>query len=184
VSSEAVRNTLRDRLSLASLLWAAALREFRPKFRARVRAYAEELDAAPLTQHSARRRRVRRAQHDRHLTTICSCTWRVQVLCCHHIISWAVRRESYSMPPRSARSKAGSRNIEKAPQGVRKHRKLVCVAVLNTDCVVCLNEQRSHIFGPCGHYCVCPECCETIMNSSQSCPLCRSACVLSMRVFS
>ena len=117
-----------------------------------------------------------------------SATARRVYRCCAAILpSFGLRasKVTYSMPPRSPRSKAGSRNVEKAlhVQRARKHHKLVCVAVLNTDCVVCLNEQRSHIFGPCGHYCVCKECCEIIMNSSQSCPLCRNGCAMSMRVF-
>ena len=138
--------------------------------------------------HSTPRARERRAQHNQAGISICSLLRRVQVLCCLSPILWVTGNKSYFMPPRSPRSKAGSRNIEKSRHMLqsarKKHRKLVCVAVLNMDCVVCLDEQRSHIFGPCGHYCVCKECCETIMQSSKSCPICRSACTLSMRVFS
>lgn len=44
-------------------------------------------------------------------------------------------------------------------------------------CVVCLTDQRSTVFAPCGHMCCCEECAETIYNFPDGraiCPMCRS----------
>jgi hypothetical protein len=38
------------------------------------------------------------------------------------------------------------------------------------DCVVCLSEQKTRVFVPCGHYCVC-DVCESKLE--KKCPMCR-----------
>ena len=52
-------------------------------------------------------------------------------------------------------------------------------------CVVCMDQPRTHIFGPCGHHCVCSDCGEAIMNTAaRSCPICRECAHVFMKVFS
>jgi hypothetical protein len=52
-------------------------------------------------------------------------------------------------------------------------------------CVVCLQEERTHAFVPCGHLCVCVEC--SVLSHRQAgglkCPLCRKKSFLVMKVF-
>ena len=52
------------------------------------------------------------------------------------------------------------------------------------QCVVCLAADKTHAFVPCGHICVCGECCDRIMNSSsKTCPLCRQSCQWGGRMY-
>jgi hypothetical protein len=51
------------------------------------------------------------------------------------------------------------------------------------ECCVCLEADKSHIFAPCGHFCVCQGCADSIMAASKECPVCRQASILCMRVF-
>ena len=51
------------------------------------------------------------------------------------------------------------------------------------ECCVCLEADKSHIFAPCGHLCVCQGCADSIMAASKECPVCRQASILCMRVF-
>eukprot|EP00966_Prymnesium_polylepis_P151901 3509061-Prymnesium_polylepis.1 len=46
-----------------------------------------------------------------------------------------------------------------------------------STCVVCLDEDASHILAPCGHRCVCATCSFLVLHGE--CPLCRS-CVESV----
>lgn len=39
------------------------------------------------------------------------------------------------------------------------------------DCVICMSELKSIIFSPCGHYCTCPTCAQSI---NDKCPICRA----------
>jgi hypothetical protein len=51
-------------------------------------------------------------------------------------------------------------------------------------CVVCLEEERTHAFVPCGHLCVCQGC--SILShrpGGMNCPLCRKKSFLVMQVF-
>ena len=51
-------------------------------------------------------------------------------------------------------------------------------------CVVCMHQPRTHIFGPCGHHCVCSACGEAVMQSSErKCPICRESAHVFMKVF-
>ena len=52
-----------------------------------------------------------------------------------------------------------------------------------SECIVCMDTRPTHVFAPCGHYCVCEICCYEIMRTTRKCPLCRRAATLSMRVF-
>ena len=44
-------------------------------------------------------------------------------------------------------------------------------------CVVCMDEKRTHIIMPCGHYCLCEECAEKINKGTgtKKCPICRGS---------
>ena len=44
----------------------------------------------------------------------------------------------------------------------------------NGKCIICWRNPISHIFIPCGHYCLCIECSDRISSMVvQRCPLCR-----------
>lgn len=38
------------------------------------------------------------------------------------------------------------------------------------DCCVCMSEEKTIVFAPCGHYCTCAECAQSI---DDKCPICR-----------
>ncbi|WIA38371.1 hypothetical protein OEZ86_001701 [Tetradesmus obliquus] len=44
-------------------------------------------------------------------------------------------------------------------------------------CVVCLEHQRDEVLVPCGHMVLCRFCCDSIMQDSKECPVCREAIV-------
>jgi len=50
-----------------------------------------------------------------------------------------------------------------------------------TECVVCLDAQKSHVIFPCGHRCVCGACATALIG--QPCPLCRIPCQTSCKVY-
>lgn len=41
------------------------------------------------------------------------------------------------------------------------------------DCLVCMDKEHEVVIIPCGHYCLCHRCAESIQKSSNKCPLCR-----------
>lgn len=52
-----------------------------------------------------------------------------------------------------------------------------------SECVVCLDEDPTHAFIPCGHKCVCHDCGDSIMQDSKMCPLCRSKVAGVMKIY-
>ena len=53
-----------------------------------------------------------------------------------------------------------------------------------SECVVCMDKERSHIFVPCGHRCVCEECSAMVMRAAQPrCPYCRAPATSSIQTF-
>lgn len=42
-------------------------------------------------------------------------------------------------------------------------------------CVVCTEQPRRSVLVPCGHMALCKDCCDTIMASSKTCPMCCQA---------
>lgn len=57
---------------------------------------------------------------------------------------------------------------------------LVAAESEDFECCVCMEAQKSHIFIPCGHFCVCQACAGIISATTQECPVCRS---VSSKVF-
>ena len=43
-----------------------------------------------------------------------------------------------------------------------------------SECVVCLDNERTHMFKPCNHLCVCEGCSMAVMGSTAECPACRA----------
>lgn len=39
----------------------------------------------------------------------------------------------------------------------------------SSECVICMGEESTHVFAPCGHYCVCGDCGKMV----DKCPICR-----------
>ena len=54
---------------------------------------------------------------------------------------------------------------------------------MESECVVCMDEENTHMFMPCGHKCVCKECADLIMGGTAECPNCRTKAVGLHRVF-
>lgn len=51
-------------------------------------------------------------------------------------------------------------------------------------CVICGERNRTHLFDPCGHLCVCHSCANQVMRSAPSnCPICRVQSNKTIRVF-
>lgn len=42
-----------------------------------------------------------------------------------------------------------------------------------TDCHICMNNPKTTVFVPCGHYYCCRECSDAIVQKSAKCPMCR-----------
>ncbi len=40
-------------------------------------------------------------------------------------------------------------------------------------CVICLDQESTKIFTPCGHKCTCDDCTSTVYQYKKQCPLCR-----------
>ncbi|XP_018010274.1 uncharacterized protein LOC108667727 [Hyalella azteca] len=51
------------------------------------------------------------------------------------------------------------------------------------ECVVCQDSERSMLLMPCGHLCLCRDCCRAIKNSSKLCPVCRRRIVETHKVY-
>ena len=44
----------------------------------------------------------------------------------------------------------------------------------DTDCVICMDNQKDTVFGPCGHFNCCRTCADHILKTTSKCPMCRS----------
>ena len=54
----------------------------------------------------------------------------------------------------------------------------------DSECVVCMEQEKTHIFIPCGHKCVCKACADVVMKDvGAKCPLCRKKASQVYRVF-
>ena len=47
-------------------------------------------------------------------------------------------------------------------------------STVESECVVCMDEENTHMFTPCGHKCVCKDCADLIMGGKAECPNCRT----------
>ena len=47
-------------------------------------------------------------------------------------------------------------------------------STVESECVVCMDEENTHMFTPCGHKCVCKKCADLIMGGKSGCPNCRA----------
>lgn len=50
-------------------------------------------------------------------------------------------------------------------------------------CSVCLDEEKSHCFVPCGHLCVCSGCVGAVEGSSRKCPICCAEILMAIKVW-
>ncbi len=55
--------------------------------------------------------------------------------------------------------------------------------VEETPCVVCMDKKATHVIAPCGHQCVCGECCVGVRKQYGNCPVCRGSFVSAIKVF-
>ena len=53
------------------------------------------------------------------------------------------------------------------------------ISFSDLECVICLEQSPSCVFGPCGHL----KCCEQCSNGLTECPICRTTITSKMRVF-
>ena len=67
---------------------------------------------------------------------------------------------------------------------VQKAASLLEEAAEAAECAVCIDKERTHIFMPCGHRCVCEECSAMVMLAAQPlCPFCRVPATSSSKAF-
>lgn len=52
-----------------------------------------------------------------------------------------------------------------------------------TSCIVCMDAPTTHVFVPCGHFCVCGDCSDKIMARTKECPYCRQPAMMAMKTF-
>ena len=60
------------------------------------------------------------------------------------------------------------------------------ITINNEDektCIICMDNNLTHAFIECGHKCVCKECGDNILSSSQKCPICRANVKSQIRIF-
>ena len=50
-------------------------------------------------------------------------------------------------------------------------------------CVVCISNPKTVLLLPCRHVCVCPECCEAMLQMEPLCPLCRANVDTHLEIF-
>mgnify|MGYP002829207572 CR=1 FL=1 len=51
-------------------------------------------------------------------------------------------------------------------------------------CVICLERERTHALIPCGHRCLCAQCCERLeAAASANCPLCTAPVMQGLRIY-
>jgi Zinc finger, C3HC4 type (RING finger) len=53
----------------------------------------------------------------------------------------------------------------------------------DTMCVVCLAQEKTHMFLPCGHRCACEYCASQVVRHTRRCPICRSHSQSIVKVF-
>lgn len=51
-------------------------------------------------------------------------------------------------------------------------------------CVVCMEKEKTHLFAPCGHHCVCEGCSFLVQSRMSICPLCKQPIENAIRVYS
>ena len=51
------------------------------------------------------------------------------------------------------------------------------------ECVICMDQRKSHAMFPCGHQCVCEACADQITDKGETCPICRAAVIATMAVY-
>jgi hypothetical protein len=63
----------------------------------------------------------------------------------------------------------GKKNITIEDSNIEGSLLITKVYESSSECVICLCEESTHIFAPCGHYCVCEGCGKMV----DKCPICR-----------
>ena len=56
-------------------------------------------------------------------------------------------------------------------------------SALSQECVVCMEQERSHAFVACGHAVVCETCADNIMTTTRECPVCRKPAEQVIKIF-
>ena len=51
------------------------------------------------------------------------------------------------------------------------------------ECAVCMDAEKTHVFFPCGHICVCEACSKGVMAGSGECPICRAVAIHVFRTY-
>jgi hypothetical protein len=51
------------------------------------------------------------------------------------------------------------------------------------ECKVCMEQQMTHVFAPCGHLCCCVGCKDKIIRANNECPVCRKQIESSFQVY-
>ena len=56
-------------------------------------------------------------------------------------------------------------------------------SIMNTECVICCDNNASFAVMPCGHLCLCTSCAVNFDGTGAPCPLCRTHCSGTLRIY-
>lgn len=98
-----------------------------------------------------------------------------------------VENTEYQVPAQYVRLARGPRGkffyrVNKAHITILTTQSITDIATVNkvygdgdtSECVVCMVEEKTHVFAPCGHYVCCFDCASAIQSTSCTCPMCRN----------
>ena len=51
------------------------------------------------------------------------------------------------------------------------------------ECVICMDQRKTHTMVPCGHICVCQACADWVTEEGETCPICRAPVTTTMAVY-
>jgi C4-dicarboxylate-specific signal transduction histidine kinase len=93
----------------------------------------------------------------------------------HHQVAQARREAAASEASKMAELSAANAATVAATKAARSQ------AIDSCLCVVCLEEEKSILLQPCGHYCLCSQC--SVSQKWLTCPVCRAVVTGKQRVF-
>ena len=64
--------------------------------------------------------------------------------------------------------------INNNKQQQQHQRTIYDIKTNNDECIICMDRKKDTIYHPCGHYCSCMICAKIIINTSPTCPICRT----------
>ena len=73
--------------------------------------------------------------------------------------------------------------LSNTPLPDRAHSTSAAVEEEDSSCIICMEAERTHLFVPCGHRCVCEACAALVMSENSECPMCRVPAIHIVKVY-